>query len=103
MNISLHWNTISFAFDTPIRETGYLTETFDPSKKSAYATLWIQELIHSKNDIALQMVLWAIFGTLSKSAKIQKLDYIQNITLNGVDVWCIDDGESICLMTKGEY
>lgn len=103
MTISLHWNIVYFSFDAPIRETGYLAETFDLSKKRAYATLWIQELIHSKNDIVLQIVLWAIFGTLGKTAKIQKIDYIQNITLNGVEVWCIDDGEIICLMTKGEY
>jgi hypothetical protein len=103
MYSSLHWNTVSFAFDAPIRETGYLAETFDLGKKSAYATLGIQELIYSKDYIVLQIVLWAIFSTLSKTAKIQKLDYIQNITLNGVEVWCIDDGESICLMTKGEY
>ena len=103
MNISSFGNSIFFYFNSPEKETGYLSETFDLSKKRAYATSGIQEILHFRNDLVLQVILWAIFGTLNKTAKLQKLDYLQNIRINEVDVWCIDDGENICLMTKEEY
>lgn len=57
MNISLHGNHISFSFDAPTRETSYLSETFDLSKKRAYATSGIQELLHFRNDLVLQIIL----------------------------------------------
>lgn len=103
MNLSVYWNSITFAFNIPTKETGYLSETFDIREKRAYATCWIEELLKFEWDIMLQMILGAIFGTLSKTAKIQKLDYLQYITINEVEVWCIDNGESICLMRKEEY
>lgn len=103
MNISVYGNSIHFEFNVPTRETGFLSENFDIREKRAYATCGIEELLKFQWDIMLQMILWAIFGTLSKTAKIQKLDYLQHITINEVEVWCIDNGESICLMRKEEY
>ena len=97
-------NRLVFAFNTPIKETGYLSETFDTTKKPAYATPWIEALIEcNDNEFLFRTVLGNTFGILRSRAATEKLDYIQNIKLNGVDVWCIDDGNTVCLMTKEEY
>ncbi|GAB0175324.1 MAG: hypothetical protein HHAS10_12030 [Candidatus Altimarinota bacterium] len=103
MLTSIFGNTITFSFNTPVSETGFLSENFDLTKKSAYATIGIQDLLKFKNDIQLQFILSKIFSAINETAKIQKLDYFQNININGNDVWCIDDGNTICLMLKEEY
>lgn len=103
MNISVYGNSIHFALNVPTKETGYLSETFDLREKRAYATSGIEEVLKFQWDVMLQMILWAIFGILNKTAKIQKLDYLQHIIINDTEVWCIDNGESICLMRKEEY
>lgn len=103
MQTTIFWNTINFSFNAPVSETNYLAETFDLTKKSAYATIWIQDLLKFKNDIQLQFILSKIFSSISKTARVQKLDYFQNININWADIWCIDDGNTICLMLKEEY
>lgn len=103
MLTSIFWNSINFSFNPPVSETWYLWEDFDLNKKSAYATIWVQELLKFSNDLQLQVILWKIFSAISSKTKVQKLDYFQNININGTDVWLIDDGNTICLMKKDEY
>lgn len=103
MSLYILWNSISFSFSRPVKETGYIWETFDFLQKPAYATLGIQELIREEKGDTVQFVLSAIFQAYKKEAQKQPLDYLQVLTINGVEVWIIDDGAEICLMTKGEY
>ncbi len=93
----------TFSFNPPSAETWFLAEDFDFIKKPAYATTGIQELLKYDNELQLQSILWKIFHTINSTVQVQKLDYLQNININGVDTWIIDDGNTICLMTKEEY
>jgi hypothetical protein len=101
--LSIFWNNIKFNFNSPVEETWHISEDFDFNKKTAYATLWIQELIKYNNETQIRLVIWEIFKTLKKQTNSQKLDYLQVININWIDTWCIDNWESICLLTKEEY
>lgn len=39
MYLRLYGNDIVFSFDSPVKETGCLSESFDYMKKPAYATI----------------------------------------------------------------
>jgi hypothetical protein len=44
-----------------------------------------------------QLIIGEVFKTFYQTAKVQKLDYLQKLSINGTEVWCIDDGgSSIC-------
>lgn len=100
---TIWWNTISINFSLPIEETGFIWEDFDYKKKYAYATLWIQEIIKYDKDITLQLILWTIFQSFYNKAQESKLDYLQTLIINDIEVWIIDNGETICIMRKEEY
>lgn len=102
-SISIYWNDISFTFSLPIEETGFLWEDFNYKNKKAYATLWIQDLIIADSPMLLQLIIWTIFQAFYSEAQKNKLDYLQALTLNGTEVWCIDNGDTICIMKKEEY
>ncbi len=99
----IHWNTIQFQFNSPTAETNFLREDFDIIHKPSCVTIWIEELMNTDNEFELNEIYSKILTTLSIQAKIIKLDYLQKISINNIEVWCIDDGNSICLMTKSEY
>ncbi len=101
--LSIFWNNIEFSFNSPVEETWYISEDFDFNKKTAYATQWIQELLKSNNEIQMSLIIWEVFKTLKKQTNSQKLDYLQTIKINNIEVWCIDNWDSICLLTKEEY
>lgn len=103
LTLFILWNNITFSFNPPVSETWFLAEDFDFTKKPAYATQWVQELLKYTNELQIQSILWKIFHTITSTVEVQKLDYLQNININWVDTWLIDDGNTICLMTKGEY
>lgn len=100
---TIWWNTISINFSLPIEETGFIWEDFDYKKKHAYATIGIQEIIKYDTDISLQLILWTIFQAYYNKAQQLKLDYLQTLTINDIEVWIIDNGDTICLMLKEEY
>lgn len=102
-SISLYWNNISFNFSAPLEETGFLWENFDYKKKTAYATSGIQDLIIADSPILLQLIIWTIFQAFFSEAQKNKLDYLQVLVINNVEVWCIDNGDSICILLKEEY
>lgn len=102
-SISLYWNIISFNFSLPLEETNFIWEDFDFKKKHAYATVGIQDVIKYDTDITLQLILWTIFQAFYSKAQVSKLDYLQVLTINDIEVWIIDNGDTICLMTKEEY
>lgn len=97
------WNKIIFSFNSPVQETWYISEDFDFTKKSSYATLWVQKLLKFDNDFQLQFIISWIFKILKEETKNQKLDYLQIININSVEIWCIDNWDTICLLTKEEY
>ncbi len=97
------WNKIIFSFNSPVQETWYISEDFDFTKKSSYATLWVQTLLKFDNDFQLQFIIWEIFKILKEETKNQKLDYLQIININNIEIWCIDNWDTICLLTKEEY
>lgn len=102
-SISIYWNNISFQFNTPLEETGFIWEDFNYKIKSAYATIWIQDLITAETPMLLQLIVWTIFQAFYNEAQKNRLDYLQVLTINDIEVWCIDNWESICIMTKEEY
>lgn len=102
-SISIYWNSISFNFSLPIEETNFIWEDFDYKKKVSYATAWIQDIIKADSPMLLQMIIWTIFQGYFTEAQKNKLDYLQVLVINGIEVWCIDNWDSICLMTKEEY
>lgn len=97
------WNKITFSLNSPTKETWFLNEDFDFNKKSSYATLWVQELLKFDNDFQLQFIIAWIFKILKEETKNQKLDYLQVININNTEIWCIDNWDTICLLTKEEY
>ncbi len=101
--LNIFWNSIKFNFNLPIEETWYISENFDYIKKSAYATSWIKDLLKFTNEIQVSLIIWEIFKILKNQTNSQKLDYLQTIIINDIEVWCIDNWDSICLMTKEEY
>jgi hypothetical protein len=101
--LQIWWNTISINFSLPIEETGYIWEDFDYKKKHAYATVGIQDIIKYDTDINLQLIIWTIFQAFYSKAQESKLDYLQVLTINDIEVWIIDNGDIICLMKKEEY
>lgn len=103
MQTTIFWNTINFSFNAPVSETNYLAETFDLNKKSAYITVGIQDLLNTDNEFEVNAIYSKILKTISDKAKVSKLDYLQKVSINGIETWCIDDWNTICLMTKEEY
>lgn len=101
--LNIFWNSISFNFNSPIQETWFLNENFNYFQKSAYATSWIKSLLKYDSDIQIQLIIWEIFKILKNQTSSQKLDYLQTIIINNIEVWCIDNWDTICLMTKEEY
>jgi hypothetical protein len=55
------------------------------------------------NDFQLQFIIAWIFKILKEETKNQKLDYLQVININWVEIWGIDNWDTICLLTKEEY
>jgi hypothetical protein len=102
-SISIYWNSISFNFSSPLEETGFLWENFDYKKKTAYATTGIQDIIIADTSISLQLIIWTIFQAFYNEAQKSKLDYLQVLVINGTEVWCIDNWDSICILLKEEY
>lgn len=102
-NLSLHWNKIIFQFNSPLAETNFTAEDFDLSKKSSYVTIGIQDLLNTDNEFEINEIYSKILTTISSKAKTVKLDYLQKVSINWTEVWCIDNGYDICLMTKEEY
>lgn len=103
MQTTILWNTINFSFNAPVSETNYLAENFDLTKKSAYITIGIQDLLNTDNEFEINTIYSKILKTISDKAKISRLDYLQKVSINGVETWCIDNWVDICLMTKEEY
>lgn len=103
MQTTIFWNTINFSFNAPVSETGFLAENFDLNKKSAYITIGIQDLLSTTNEFEVNEIYSKILKTISNKAKVSKLDYLQKVSINWIDTWCIDDWNTICLMTKEEY
>lgn len=101
--LNIFWNSIKFNFNLPIEETWYISENFDYIQKSAYATQWIKSLLKYNNEIQISLLIWEIFKTLKNQNNSQKLDYLQTLIINNIEVWCIDNWDTICLMTKEEY
>lgn len=97
------WNKIIFSFNSPTKETLYLNEDFDFNKKQSYSTQWVQELLKFDNDFQLQFIISWIFKILKEETKNKKLDYLQIININNTEIWCIDNWDTMCLMTKEEY
>lgn len=95
--INVFRNTIEFDFN--VSSDGWISENFSKSEK--YATAQVSELLG--NDTLWQIALWKIFETLAKVAETTKLDYIQHLTINWEQVWCIDNGDYITLLTPDEY
>lgn len=102
-SISIYWNNISFNFSSPLEETGFIWEDFNYKSKTSYATIWIQDIIKADSPILLQLIIWTIFQAFYSKAQESKLDYLQTLIINNIEVWIIDNGDSICLMTKEEY
>ncbi|GAB0174575.1 MAG: hypothetical protein HHAS10_04540 [Candidatus Altimarinota bacterium] len=102
-SISIYGNNISFNFSLPLEETGYIGEDFNYKNKTAYATLGIHDLIIADSDILLQLIVGTIFQAFYSEAQKNKLDYLQVLVINNIEVWCIDNGDSICIMLKEEY
>ncbi len=100
---TIWWNTISINFSLPIEETGYIGEDFNYKNKTSYATIGIQEIIKYDTDITLQLILWTIFQAFYSKAQESKLDYLQTLVINDIEVWIIDNWDTICIMTKEEY
>lgn len=94
---------VIFEFNEPLEETGFISETFDFISKPAYATIGISEIVSQKTDV--QPVIFEIFRTFRERAKLSKLDYLQKLSIEGEDAWCIDSGMggTICLMKPCEY
>lgn len=99
----INWNNIKFNFNQPIEETWYIKEDFNIHSKISYATIWIQELLNYDNDFMLQIIIWKIFNKLYEIAKTRNLDYLQILEINGNEVWCVDNWDTICLLIKEEY
>lgn len=93
--------TVNFEFNPPEEEIGFISEDFDFVKKPAYATPGIAELIGNCHSV--NFTVSEIFRTLRDKARERKLDYLQKLDIRDARVWCIDDGNSICLMTPSEY
>ena len=47
--------------------------------------------MNTDNEFELNEIYSKILKNLSIQAKTIKLDYLQKITINNVEVWCIDD------------
>lgn len=92
---------VKFAFNGPVDETWFLGEDFDFMKKPAYATPGSTEAIG--HSTPTRLAISEIFRIFRERAKLSPLDYLQKLTLNGTETWCIDDGNSICLLLPEEY
>lgn len=101
--LNIFWNNIEFNFNSPVSETWYISEDFDFNKKTAYATQWVQALLKYNNEIQVSLIVWEVFKTLKNQTNSQKLDYLQVIKINNTEIWCIDNWDTICLLTKEEY
>lgn len=93
--------TIEFEFNAPISCSGGIAETFDYLEKTAYATIGVSDLLGG--DTFAHIILGQIFRTFLERAKKQKLDYLQKLSINGVESWCLDNGETIALLLPDEY
>jgi phosphoserine phosphatase len=87
---------IIFSFNEPLEECGNVSETFDIFTKPTYATIGITELINTSSEAMTQLIIGEVFKTFYQTAKVQKLDYLQKLSINGTEVWCIDDRKITC-------
>lgn len=92
---------VKFEFNPPVSETGFLKEDFDSVTKPAYATPGIAEAIEPSAPTRLAVT--EIFRIFRERARTTPLDYLQKLSLNGTEAWCLDDGNSVCLLTPSEY
>lgn len=93
-------NVIEFQFNLPLEETNFLSEDFDYTMKPANATVWVIDLINSPLP---QIIIWKIFHILYEQSKVQKLDYLQKISINETDVWALHNGDYMTLLLPEEY
>lgn len=68
------------------------------NRKATVATVWIMDLCFNSSEV----VRW-IFIDLNKKSNETKLDYLQVLSIDWTEVWCIDDWNVITLLTKEEY
>lgn len=94
---------VEFKFSVPTKENGDIAEDFDFSKKPAVATCGIEDLFPDFSLFDFQVFVKTVFAILRAKAALQRMDYLQVITIEGKEVWCIDNGCDICLLNKDEY
>ena len=99
---SIFENTVVFDFNSPAKECGYIAETFD--KEHSIYTRTVESFLAENNAIDLvPFIAGRIVGILHQKARGIPLDYLQKLTVNGELLWCIDDGNSVCLMFPEDY
>lgn len=113
----IDWNTIIFKFNNPSINEWDISEDFDFHKKPFVCTLWVSEIIDTKElknytknidddfliDSFKQKIIWEIISTIYERAKYIRLDYLQKLSINSIDCWIIDNWVDICLMLPSEY
>ncbi len=62
-------------------------------------TIGVAELIGEY----VQPVSTVIFSLLRKRAAETDLDYLQKLTINDIQCWCIDDGNAVTILLPSEY
>lgn len=91
---------LKFQFNPPAEENWGISEDFNYLEKPANATIGIIELI---NNPLAQIIIWKIFQILYEQSKVQKLDYLQKLSINETDVWAIHNGDYMTLLLPDEY
>lgn len=91
---------LKFQFNPPTEENWGISEDFNYQKQPAYATA---DVVNTINNPYSQIVIWKIFQILHEQSKIQKLDYLQKLSINETEVWALHNWDYMTLLLPENY
>jgi len=107
MKHTILWNTVELFFNKQKKQFRSIIPTFNFLEQIFVTTPWVNDILISETEEGLKLIQQVVFSEiimkLKEKAKIEKLDYLQKITINSHKCWLLDDGNSICLMLPSEY
>jgi len=100
---------VEFELNAPLAENGNVSEDFEYETKGGFVTQGVQEyvaeILESKGSDKkfAPAVMATVFETIRENAQHGELDYLQKLTIEGKQVWVIDNGDYITAMFPDEY
>lgn len=107
LNYNIYWNNIKITITPSNIKYWLIKEDFNYHLKQFVITIWVNNLLKFKSnkyiEVKQQMIYHNLINKVYEKAKIIDLDYLQNIKINWVNCWLLDNWNDICLMLPSDY